>query len=220
MVCTATLYNYIDAQLIEVRNIDLLEKTRRRAIRNHLAKHKRLIGCSIEDRPKCANSRCEFGHFGIDTVVGKRNGRESVILTLNERQSHCEFMCLIDGKDADSVNCALREITNEYGDIIRTVTADNGTEFTKLNDILTDIYYAHPYRSCDRATNEAHNRIIRRDIPKGTSLDALAPDDVRQVKNRINHLPQRILGYKTPEEVFYSELKRTRHHLSCQTITN
>lgn len=181
-VCTATLYNYIDAQLLEIRNIDLLEKTRRRASRKHLVKHKRLIGRSIEDRPKCVNSRREFGHFEIDTVVGKRNGCESVILTLNERQSRCEFMRLIDGKDADSVNYTLRDITNEYGDIIRTVTADNGTEFIKLNDILTDVYYAHPYRSCDRATNEAHNRMIRRGIPKGTSLDALAPDDVRKVE--------------------------------------
>ncbi len=62
--------------------------------------------------------------------------------------------------------------------------------------------------------------MIRRDIPKRTSLDALALDDVRQVENQLNHLPRRILSYKTPAEVFYSELKRTRHHLSYQTITN
>ncbi|AWI39925.1 IS30 family transposase [Lactiplantibacillus plantarum] len=217
MVCTATLYNYIDAQLLEIRNINLLEKTRRRTKHKHLANHKQLIGRSINERPKRVNSRREFGHFEIDTVVGKRNGRESVILTLNERKSRCEFMRLIDGKDADSVNYALKEITNEYSDIIKTITADNGTEFTNLNEILADVYYAHPYRSCDRATNETHNRMICRDIPKGMSLDTLSPDDVRQVEDRLNHLPRRILGYRTPAELFHSELERTRRHLSHQT---
>lgn len=217
MVCTATLYNYIDAQLLEIRNINLLEKTRRRTGHKHLAKHKRLIGRSIDERPKRADSRREFGHFEIDTVVGKRNGRENVILTLNERKSRCEFMRLIDSKDADSVNYALKEITAEYGDIIKTVTADNGTEFTNLKSILTDVYYAHPYRSCDRATNETHNRMIRRDIPKGRSLDALAPDDILRVEDHLNHLPRRILNYKTPAEVFRSELRRTRQRLSNKT---
>lgn len=141
------------------------------------------------------DERREFGHFKTDTIVGKHNGRGSVVLTLNERNSRCEFVRLVDRKDADSVNYALKEITNEYGDVIKTITAVNGTKFTNLNEILADVYYAHPYRSCNRAT---HNRIICHDIPNGMSLDTLSPDDVRQVEDHINHLPRCILDYQIP----------------------
>lgn len=76
MVCTKTLYNYIDAQLLEIRNLDLLEKTKRRMTQQHSHQHQCLLGRSIEERPKRVEIRHEFGHFEIDTVIGKRAGSE------------------------------------------------------------------------------------------------------------------------------------------------
>lgn len=87
MVCTKTLYNYIDAQLLEIRNLDLLEKTKRRTTQHHSHQHQRLLGRSIEERPKRVEMRHEFGHFEIDTVIGKRAGSESVLLTFTERKT-------------------------------------------------------------------------------------------------------------------------------------
>uniref|UniRef100_UPI0021CB1E78 IS30 family transposase n=1 Tax=Lactiplantibacillus plantarum TaxID=1590 RepID=UPI0021CB1E78 len=82
------------------------------------------------------DQRQEFGHFELDTVVGKRNGQESVILTLIERQSRCQILRLIDGRDADSVNYELAKICQEYGSIMKSVTADNGAEFSEVGAVL------------------------------------------------------------------------------------
>jgi len=220
MVCTATLYNYIEAQYLEVRNIDLLEKTSRRVKREHRAntKYKRqLAGRSIDERPKRVDSRREFGHFELDTIVGKRNGQESVIMTLIERKSRFQFMRLIDGRDADSVNHAMRGIIAEYGDTIQTITADNGSEFAELSTVLDNmatVYYAHPYRSSERGTNEVHNKMVRRDFPKGESLDAVSPLAVAATEAKLNHLPRRQLGYHTTEEVFVAERAKTQRRVA------
>ncbi|MCG0876440.1 IS30 family transposase [Lactiplantibacillus plantarum] len=213
MVCTKTLYNYIDAQLLEIRNLDLLEKTKRRTTQHHSHQHQRLLGRSIEERPKRVETRHEFGHFEIDTVIGKRAGSESVLLTFTERKTRYEIVRLIEGKDAESVAYAMQNITAEFGDVMRTVTADNGTEFTTLTAALEGIaetYYAHPYSSAERATNEVHNRILRRYFPKGQSLDLATPSLVRQAESRLNHLPRRLLKFCTPAEVFRKELARAR----------
>lgn len=214
MVCTTTLYRYIDDQRLEIRNIDLVEKANRRTKQHKSTKHKRLAGRSIEKRPKAVERRKQFGHWEMDTVVGKRNGRESVILSLIERKTRCQLLRLIDGRDSDSVEFALREIKLEWGDCLRTITADNGPEFSTLNkafeDTDTDIFYAHSYTSCDRGSNEAHNRMIRRDYPKGESLDDVSPSQVLATQDRLNGLPRRKLDYRGPQECFETEVRRTR----------
>ena len=214
MVCTTTLYRYIDDQRLEIRNIDLVEKANRRTKQHKSTKHKRLAGRSIEKRPKTVERRKQFGHWEMDTVVGKRNGRESVILSLIERKTRCQLLRLIDGRDSDSVEFALREIKLEWGDCLRTITADNGPEFSTLNkafeDTDTDIFYAHSYTSCDRGSNKAHNRMIRRDYPKGESLDDVSPSQVLATQDRLNGLPRRKLDYRSPQECFETEVRRTR----------
>lgn len=125
----------------------MLEKTGRRV--KHKANHKfkrMLTGRSIDDRPKRVDNRREFGNFELDAVVGKRNGQESVLMTLIERKTLFQFVHLIDGRDADSVNHAIRAIVKDHGDIIKTITADNGSEFADLSNVLdgaADVYYAH-----------------------------------------------------------------------------
>ncbi len=90
-------------------------------------------------------------------------------MTLIERKTRFQFVRLIDGRDADSVNHTMRAIVKDHGDIIKTITADNGSEFADLSNVLdgvADVYYAHPYRSSERGTNEAHKRMLRRDFPQ------------------------------------------------------
>ena len=169
------------------------------------------------------DSRREFGHFELDTVVGKRGGQESVIMTFIERKSRFQFMRLIDGRDADSVNYAMRGIVAEYGDVIKTITADNGSEFADLDSVLdgvATVYYAHPYRSSERGTNEVHNKMVRRDFPKGESLDAVSPQAVAETQDRLNRLPRRQLRYRTTEEVFVAERARAQRRAAKVVVAS
>ncbi|WP_156407827.1 IS30 family transposase, partial [Companilactobacillus paralimentarius] len=106
-----------------------------------------------------------------------------------------------------SVDYAMEEIKHNYGHIINSITADNGPEFANLDSVMSgvsDVYFAHPYTSSERGTNEAHNRMIRRDLPKGLSLDSIAPDLVSSIESKLNDMPRKLLNYKTPRELFTS----------------
>jgi len=138
MVTASTLYNYIDDQRLEIRNIDLLEKTRRRTKHHQIARHKRAAGRGIEEWPKIVERRKQYGHWEMDTIVGKRKGKESVILTLIEHKTRCQILRLIDGRDADSVEYALHEIQRTYGDVFKTIIVDNGPGFSSLPRVFKD----------------------------------------------------------------------------------
>lgn len=94
MVCTKTLYNYIDQGMMKVKNIDLLLRVRRNNKKMHEAVNKRLYGLSIEERPDAVNDRLEFGHWEIDTIVGTQDTSE-VLLSLDERKTRMRFLVKI-----------------------------------------------------------------------------------------------------------------------------
>jgi IS30 family transposase len=211
MVCTKTLYNYIDRCLLKVRNIDLFIKTRRKPKKNASRNHKRLYGKSISERPDSIEKREEFGHWEIDTVLGKRSS-DNVLLTLTERKTRYHLLLPLANKTAEAVDEALKRLKTQYGSIFsrvfKSITADNGSEFANLNVHGIDIYYAHPYSAWERATNERHNGLIRRLIPKGTAIKELSFSQIERVQNWCNTLPRKILGYRQPAELFFQEIKR------------
>lgn len=93
----------------------------------------------------------------------------------------------------------------EYGTIFKSVTADNGPEFATLSQVMAlvaPVYFTHPYTSSERGTNEVHNRMVRRDFPKGESLDAVSPADVARTADKLNNMPRRQLDYRSPAECF------------------
>ena len=153
----------------------LLRRHKKKLIRNN----KRIYGTSITERPEEISAEIEEGHWEIDTVVGKRAGKESVVLTLVEKKTDYYIAIKIPGKDAASVMIAMEVLREEYGDkffskVFKSITADNGSEFSRLSELEAygvSIYFAHPYSSWERAQNERHNRILRRYIPKGVSID-------------------------------------------------
>lgn len=91
--------------------------------------------------------------------------KNECLLTLTDRKSHYQIIRLLPDR---SVNHALRGILEEY--TIYSIAADNGSEFNRLADVFDPehIYYAHPYASWERGTNENHNRLIRSWLPKGS----------------------------------------------------
>ena len=213
MVCTKTLYHYIDLGLLAVKNIDLPLKVTRNTKKKRIRQRKKVLGMSIDQRPAHIDDREEFGHWEIDTVLGSRS-KGSVLLTLTERKTRHEHILKIHQKTADCVNQAILTLKQTYGamfsEVFKTITSDNGGEFSELSLALNSdqaVYYTHPYTSSERGTNERHNGLIRRFIPKGKCIDDIDETLIAQVEAWCNTLPRKILGYRSPSEVFQDELK-------------
>lgn len=210
IVCTKTLYNEVWAGNLPLTLFELPEALSRKHKKGSVRKNKRLFGKSIEERPEKAGNRAEFGHWEIDTVVGKKAGRESVVLTLLEKKSEFYISLLIPHKDSASVMAAMEVLREEFGEeyfkeVFKTITSDNGNEFERLSELEswgTEVYFAHPYSSWERAQNERHNRILRKYIPKGRSIENYTAEQILWFADEINALPRRTLGYATPEELF------------------
>lgn len=211
IVCTKTLYNYIDLCLLRVRNIDLLLKVKRNQKKDRVRENKKNLGESIENRPKIVDSRTTFGHWEIDTIVGTVD-TTSVLLTLDERKTRTRIIRKIESRTSEAVNKAMREIVGKFGgnapEIFKTITADNGSEFSHLNEALpfTDVYFAHPYSPSERGTNENQNGIVRRFFPKGKSFVDVSNEVVQRVQDWINFLPRKILDYSCSFDLFLENL--------------
>ena len=207
-VSTKTLYNWIEGGLLKVKNIDLLLKLTRKP-KAKVKVQKRKYGKSIDERPEKANSREEFGHWEGDSVVGKEHSGQ--ILTLVERQKRIGLMFKFNEMRAENAVTVLKGLRLRYGEafreIFKSITFDNGSEFAYNEEMsrYTEIYYAHAYRSCERGSNENFNGIIRRFIPKGKDITDLSQDDIDRINHWINTMPRKILGYKTPLELFRLE---------------
>lgn len=91
-----------------------------------------------------------------------------------------------------------------FSHIFKSITSDNGSEFSTLPSILpqTTIYYAHPYSSFERGTNEKQNSLVRRFFPKGKSFDDVSDQAIERVEFWINHLPRKIFHYSSASDLF------------------
>lgn len=205
---TKTLYNWIDEGKLSVINMDLAMKLRRSTKKEKSAKNKKVLGTSIEERPESIETRKEFGHWEIDTVLGHKSN-DHALLTLVERKTRMEIIRRIPSKDASAVTDALTNIFSDFPklqDTFKSITSDNGSEFSELAEqgekAKIDVYFAHPYASWERGSNERHNGLIRRFIKKGQPIHAYSDELIGGVENWMNTLPRKILNYQTPEEAF------------------
>ena len=119
----------------------------------------------------------------------------------------------------------LQEAYSEHsGEVFKTITTDNGSEFANLSELETMadtfVYYAHPYTSCDKGTVERHNGLIRRFIPKGKRIDDFTGRQISDVETWCNCLPRMVLGYRTPDEIFEEEIDRIYHAIAKQRVSN
>jgi IS30 family transposase len=160
------------------------------------------------------DSREEYGHWEMDCVVGKRDGGGAVLLVLSERSRREEIIIKMPGKTQESVVASLDRLERKYGkkfkEKFKTITVDNGSEFLDFKGIEQSIkgedkkrvklYYAHPYSSWERGTNENTNKLIRRFIPKGTDISKISKARIKYIEKWINSYPRRILGYKSAND--------------------
>ena len=214
IVCTKTLYRYVDLGLLSIRNIDLPEKLKRSVKHARIRKNKKILGRSIEERPAEIDTRKEFGHWECDLVIGQKTGEDEVLLTLSERKTREFLMIKIPDRRPENVMAAFGQLQEMYSEhfkeVFKTVTTDNGTEFSLLSSLEelagTLVYFAHPYTSCEKGTVERHNGLIRRFIRKGERISNYTLEQIAQIEMWCNGLPRKILGYKTPDEIFEKEL--------------
>src|SRR5699024_2012431 len=214
--CTSTLYNWIDRGITKTKNIDLLDKVSRKPRNNspiHRENH-RVLGPSIEERPKEVDSRKHFGHWEIDTLVGARDKEDPVLLTLVERKTRYEIMIKIDHQDQLMVDKAMNSLYEQLGNqaegVFKTITSDNGSEFAGIYELLTgitDVFFARPYASYERGTKENQHKLIRRFIPKGKKLKEISTKTINRIERWMNNIPRKILDYLTAEEAFLKELQ-------------
>ena len=132
----------------------------------------------------------------------------------------------ISGKNPLSVMTAMDVLREEYGEnfstVFKTIIADNGTEFSELSNLEKYgvlVYFTHPYSPWGRPQNERHNRIFRRFVPKGISIDRYSAEQILEYVDSMNSLPRKILGYMTPEELFEAFLDQVYSVTKVQNVS-
>lgn len=160
----------------------------------------------IERRPAIIETRKQYGHWEGDSVESKRE-QSACLRTLVERKSRYLRMAKIERKTAELASQATINLLSSYAaGLRRTLTQDNGTEnaghkiITKI--LGTKCYFANPYRSSERGTNEQTNGLIRQYFPKGTDFATISEIEIKRVEDLLNNRPRKILNYCTPLEVF------------------
>ena len=189
-LCARTIRNNIYAgDIFDIKSTDMIyskkykDKNKEKTICDKVPAEK-----SIDYRPEEANNREVYGHWEGDLVIGTKK-RGSVLFTLTERMTREEIIVKIPGKKAEYVAQALDKIEKKYKNIFsdkfKTITFDNGGEFRnwelleksydkRRKNPRTQVFYAHPYRSGERGSNENANRLIRRFIPKGIDITPIS----------------------------------------------
>lgn len=156
----------------------------------------------ISERPAAVDARCEVGHWEMDTVIG--TGSKDCILTLAERTLGWTFILKLAARTAAEVNRQLIPLILEQLELFKTITADNGTEFHSFRDVEratgVTIYFATPYHSWERGTNENTNGLIRQYLPKGLCFADIDQHRCNEIARRLNHRPRKRLGFFTPAE--------------------
>ncbi|MGF1770295.1 IS30 family transposase [Enterovibrio makurazakiensis] len=156
----------------------------------------------ISERPHDVENRNSQGHWEIDTVMGK--GSLHCLVTLVERKTGYTVIGHLNNKTTRELN--RRVIMMLKSHLVKTITADNGTEFHQYSvleaALKTTFYFATPYHSWERGTNENTNGLIRQYFPKGTSLELVTQAECNQVAKKLNTRPRKRLAFKTPEECY------------------
>ena len=160
---------------------------------------------SIEDRPAIVKARSRIGDWEADTVIGK-NHRQAIV-SIVERKTGFTLIRKVERKTAHAVSHALVELLKPYRKKVHTITSDNGREFAGHEEIAkrltADFYFAHPYSSWERGTNENTNGLIRQYFPKSRDFTTITPQEIYTAMERLNNRPRKRLEYKTPSQVFF-----------------
>ncbi len=220
-ICHETIYQYIYSKKNKERKLwEYLprKQKKRRKWKGRKAHRSRIPDrVSIHLRPAEVDNKKVFGHWEGDSIVGKahKNG----IHTQVERKTRYLKAQLIDKVNA---SCTVKAQSNMYRDLPKeakkSTTVDNGKEFTKHKQFDLPVYFADPYSSWQRGSNEYHNGLIRRYLPKKTDFSTIPKVELTDILREINNRPRKCLNYYTPKEKFDEELQKLKTSKWCDSI--
>lgn len=205
-----TIYRYIYAKENKEKKLweYLPRKQKRRKKKYGRKTHRSRIPdrVSIHHRPKEVEDRTEFGHWEGDSIEGK--GHRGGIHTEVERKTRFMMASFLKNLTADeTAGKASQMFRNLPKQAKKSTTLDNGKEFVKHKEFGLATYFADPYSSWQRGTNENSNGLIRRYLPKKTDFFKYQQWELDDMIAEINNRPRKCLGFKTPQEAFEEELK-------------
>lgn len=161
---------------------------------------------SIDDRPAIVETRSRIGDWEADTVIGK-NHRQAIV-SIVERKTGFTLIRKVERKTAQAVSQAMIKLLKPHRKKVHTITSDNGKEFAGheeiANKLKANFYFAHPYSSWERGTNENTNGLIRQYFPKNRDFTTITQQEIDMAMERLNNRPRKRLGYKTPSQVFFN----------------
>ncbi|OIO45522.1 MAG: hypothetical protein AUJ28_04185 [Parcubacteria group bacterium CG1_02_37_51] len=215
VVCHETIYQYIYKQRSDLKSYLRCKKgryrrrygTRIREKQREEAKKKR-----IDQRPNIIEQRIRVGDFEGDTIVGKRS--TGSLVTHVDRTSRYVYIDYVIQATANNIkNIAISRFNSIPKQKRHTITYDNGKEFNGYERIAketkTSIYFAYPYHSWERGTNENTNGLIRQFFPKKSSFKNTTKYKVQYVQRLLNSRPRKCLNYLTPYEIFIKNMHLT-----------
>jgi IS30 family transposase len=165
----------------------------------------------IDERPQVANERRRLGDWESDTVEGRKGS--GLIATHVDRKARYTIAVKVADKSAETVTMAtLKAMKTLPSEKIKTMTFDNGKEFAGFKQLEQGLkmrsYFAQPYHSWERGTNENTNGLLRQFFPKGMDFSTVVQLDVDKALKLLNNRPRKCLNYRTPTEVFWSTTRR------------
>lgn len=218
-ICTTTFYKYVkEDKIAGFSKTELPMYGKRKNKNNEKPGKSNPKGLSIEHRPFEPEDRSEFGHWEGDTIIGSNKIKNSgAILTLVERKTRFQMVVKLKNRKAKTVRKAFYKLKDLYPDydlksIFKSITFDNGGEFSDWAHIAKylgiTIYFAHPYSSWERGSNENCNKLLRKFLPKSCNINAYSEEYIMNSNDLINIKIRKILGYKSSLELFNLEVAR------------
>lgn len=165
----------------------------------------------IEQRPREVEERLSAGDWEGDSIVSRKSS--AALNTIVERKTGYGLISLLDRKTAENTKDAvITRLSNFPEELRKTLTLDNGCENTRHKEITQTIgiecYFANPYHSWERGTNENFNGLVRQYFPKGTDFSTVSQEEITRVEYLLNTRPRKRLGFKTPLEGLEQELNK------------
>jgi len=204
--CNETIYAWIykDPYCVKESVYQYLKLGKKRRSKHHGRKSQRQLipnKVSIHQRPEIVEKRVEFGHWEGDSVIYRD---KQAINTLNELYAGLVVFTKLDRKTAQLTADAMINRLSKH--TTKTLTLDNGCEFVEhervTKDTGVDIYFCDPYSSYQRGSNENTNGLLRRYLPKRSSLKDVTQEDLDDIAWELNHRPRKRLGYLSPIEFY------------------
>lgn len=202
------VYNWVNNSKINITKNDLCYKKHRSnksSMMNHTKwnfDNKTVLPISL--RPKYINKRDELGHLEIDSILGKRNEYSSII-SIVDRCSRRVWLIKAEYKNEYYINKIIYEYIIKSGIKVKSITVDNGLEFNALGitakKLGVKLYKCDPYCSFQRGTNERTNALVRRWIPKGSSMKYVPQIYLDDICFEINSMPRKIFDFKCAYDI-------------------